>query len=217
MILSRNRSFKRQAPNKEAKLFIIVCEGEKREGDYFNYFSELDSRINVEVVRPRTGDDNSPTGLFRKISFLLEGDADHEPKYILDSKDEVWFVIDTDQWGIKIIELQGKVNSITNFSVAQSNPCFEIWLLYHFTFERPEHKNIETAVSMKQFLNNEFPGGFDSKKHPIFIADAINNSKHNYSIQDNQQPTLGSTQVHFLAENIYKIISKKIDSARNKV
>lgn len=217
MILSRNRSFKREQPNKDAKLFIVVCEGEKRESDYFNYFSELDSRVNVEVVRPVTGDNNSPTGLYEKISVLIDGNDGNEPKYSLDSQDEVWFVIDTDEWGNKINELQNLVTPRANFYIAQSNPCFELWLLYHFTHQRPEDKDMVSPTSMKQYLHGKFPGGFDSKKHPIFITDAIKNSKHNYSTDGNGQPQLGATRVFLLAENIYKIIDSKLDSARNKV
>ena len=66
----------------------------------------------------------------------FEGSDDIAPKYELDLKqnDEVWFVIDTDEWGNKIISLKDDCNTKQSWNVAQSNPCFEIWLYYHFYY-----------------------------------------------------------------------------------
>ncbi|PHI17988.1 hypothetical protein CEQ90_20285 [Lewinellaceae bacterium SD302] len=217
MILSRNRSFGREEPSRDAKLFLIACEGEKREYDYFNYFSELDSRINVEIVKPEVGDDNSPVGLFKKILLLIEGSDDIEPVYELSEDDEVWFVIDTDDWGEKIIELTALVKEYPNFYIAQSNPCFEVWLYYHFTFNEINYDHLRDSRKMKQYLNDVFKGGFDSKKHPILISDAIKNTKFNYREGEDNMPEKGSSQVYLLAERICNLISNKIDSARNKI
>jgi hypothetical protein len=49
MIL-KNRRYEKQAPSKEAKLFIILCEGKKREPDYFKYFQEISSSIKLEII-----------------------------------------------------------------------------------------------------------------------------------------------------------------------
>ena len=48
-MLLTNRLFERQAPSRTAKSIYIFCEGAKREYQYFKYFKEMDSRINVEV------------------------------------------------------------------------------------------------------------------------------------------------------------------------
>jgi hypothetical protein len=50
MILT-NRLFERVPPSREAKSIYIFCEGAKREYDYFEYFKQLDSRINIEVYK----------------------------------------------------------------------------------------------------------------------------------------------------------------------
>lgn len=216
MIMPRNRTFRREEPDVTSKLFIVICEGKRREGDYFNYFSELDSRVAVEVVRPGNGDDNSPTGLFHKAILLLEGNEEIESKYDIKEEDEVWFIIDTDQWGVKIDELRGMAEDRLQMYVAQSNPCFEVWLYYHFSATKPEFKDKHVPASWKRYLNEIIPGGFDSTKHPILISDAISNAELNFSVFDeNIEPC--TTEVYLLAKKIYEIIEAKIDSARNKM
>ena len=66
---------------------------------------------------------------------------------------------------------------------------------------------------MKKFLNQKIPGGFDSRKHPIFIKTAIENSKKVFDENIN----IGSTEVYKLAESFYPYISDKIDEAFNSV
>ena len=41
------REYKKKAPFRDATLFVIVCEGQKRESDYFDFFDRLSSRIKV--------------------------------------------------------------------------------------------------------------------------------------------------------------------------
>jgi len=214
MILSRNRSFKREAPSKEAKLFLIACEGERREGDYFEYFEELDSRVKVKVIRPEDGENNSPIGLVDKMEILLNLE---NSEYEINKDDQIWFVFDTDDWKEKITEARTKIAKVSNYYIAQSNPCFEVWLYFHFTLDKPDFNGIESSKEWKIYVNKRFPGGFDSTKHPILIKDAIRNSEHNFLRDDKNWPAIGSTEVHFLAIEIYKLLSKKLDSARNKL
>ncbi len=61
MILT-NRCFEREPPTREAKSIYIFCEGVKREYEYFKYFREMDSRINVEIYKLNPKEDNSPLG-----------------------------------------------------------------------------------------------------------------------------------------------------------
>lgn len=215
MILGKNRIFRVEAPSETAKLFIVFCEGAKREYDYFNYFAELDSRLNIEVIGPEDGDDNSPRGLINSARSILFPEVG-EPKYQISNTDEVWFVIDTDKWGEKIDIIYSESDKYPNWKVAQSNPCFELWLLYHFIEKIPEFEGMSKSSSWKSFLNRYVPGGFDSKKHPILIRTAIDNSKLTYSEDKRGQPTFLATSVFNLAENIYSIIGKKIESARWK-
>ena len=76
MILT-NRLFKRKLPDREAKSIYIFCEGAKREYQYFDYFKELDSRINVEIYKLHPEEDNSPLGLLKIAQKCIDANNLH--------------------------------------------------------------------------------------------------------------------------------------------
>ncbi len=97
MILT-NRLFDREPPTKEAKSIYIFCEGLKREFGYFEYFREMDSRINIEVYKLHPHENNSPKGLFGIAKkCVLQSKENPNPKYKFQKNDEVWIVLDVDK------------------------------------------------------------------------------------------------------------------------
>lgn len=211
MIL-KSRSFERVEPSRDAKLIIIYCEGKKREDHYFNFFSEISSQIRLEVESPEHHGNTSPTGLLEKaINQLISSEDDTAPKYEILDDDEVWFVIDTDSWGEKIDELRAACDDHINWNVAQSNPCFEVWLYYHF-HEFEEFSDMEVSKKWKTFLNAKVSGGFDSRKHPVLIATAIDNAKNKY-ISERERMNVGCTEVFKLSDSFYPLVRKKIEEA----
>lgn len=215
--MSKERTFKKEPPSDDAKKFFIVCEGAQAEADYFRYFRELDTRIELEVIPPEDGDNNSPTGLHEKwISITSIGPDGEPPKYDVEENDDIWFVIDTDKWGDKIDELRALTAGEEHTFVAQSNPCFEVWLCYHFSPDRQEFAGDDIARQWKKHLPKLTERNFDFKKHPILIRDAMLAARNNYT-EINNQPGKGSTQVYQLAERIYALIYAKIDSAYHKM
>jgi len=216
MIL-KNRLFERKAPDRSAKIFLIFCEGKKREPQYFKYFNEISSQIRLEVVHAEPHDNNSPTGLYNKASdYIVKTTLNPNPKYDLNDTDEVWFIIDTDEWGIKINELRKLCLNFSNWLIAQSNPCFEVWLYYHFFHELPDFKNMEISENWKFKLDQTVKGGFDSRKHPIFVKNAIENSKRIFK-ETNEIVEVGCTEVFKLAEKFYPLVSKEIEKGLNKI
>ena len=121
--------------------------------------------------------------------------------------DEIWFIIDTDQWGKEVDELRENVTKHNNWFVAQSNPCFEVWLYFHFKNEKPK----EIVRNWKEFLNETVKGGFNNNKHPVYIQTAIINSETNFSTYK-KQPDKIATEVFILAKNILPIVKSDIDA-----
>ena len=70
---------------------------------------------------------------------------------------------------------------------------------------RQKFQGDDFCSNWKKFVNDSFIGGFDSRKHPFFIGDAIKN----FNFLD-EKIAIGSTEVYKLAESIYSILSKKI-------
>ena len=126
--------------------------------------------------------------------------------YQLNEEDEIWFIIHTDKWGKEVENLRASTANHKNWFVAQSNPCFEVWLYYHFEKEKPK----KTVANWKEFLNDVVKGGFNTTKHPIFIQTAIVNSEANFSCSNNQ-PDPVSTELFILSKKILPLIKSDID------
>ena len=218
MILT-NRLFERQAPSREAKSLYIFCEGAKREYQYFEYFREIDSRIKVEVNKLNPEDNNSPKGLYDLAINSFRGD---NPKFAFQQNDEVWIVLDTDpdksnSREEQISQIKADCQKKENWFVVESNPCFEVWLFFHQNEKFEEFQSDDICKSWKQKVNESFNGGFDSRRHPIFIEEAINNVERNYKSDENGRPSKGSTEVYKLAKSMFSVLKNKIRGVKNKL
>ncbi len=183
MLLSRNRAFTRE-PSRigQAKSFYIFCEGVKRE------------------------------------RHCMLGTKKEAPKYEYQKNDEVWLIFDTDP--DKLDSREPQIAAIREFCkkvkgqqwfAAESNPCFEVWLYYHKQAQLIDFENQDQCKAWKAQLA-QLMGGFDSKKHPIFIKTAAQNAAANFQKKENQI-TIGSTEVYELANRLLFILKSKIDLA----
>lgn len=213
MIL-KNRLYTRREPDRDATLCIIYCEGSKREPHYFRYFKGISSRIQLEVMKADSQGDNSPTGLYEQACRDVEGSgATSAAKYEMGEGDQLWFVIDTDQWGSHISQLRRNCEGRVDWHIAQSNPCFEVWLYYHLFSEDGASLGLPDCSAWKNHVNKKIVGGFDSRKHPIYIADAIANAKVFFSAPEGNI-AYGSTEMFELGEIIYAMVGPDVMKAR---
>ncbi|MHC0068724.1 RloB domain-containing protein, partial [Nostoc sp. UIC 10890] len=91
--------------------------------------------------------------------------------------------------------------------VGQSNPSFEVWLYYHFRNQKPEN----SIENWKDYLNTIVNGGFDNRKHPVYIEAAITNSSNNYSATDNIPDNI-TTELFLLGQKILPLVKPDIDT-----
>lgn len=215
MLLS-NRSFERQPPSRDAKSLFIFCEGAKTEYLYFTFFKEMDSRINIEVYKLSPVEDNSPSGLLEIARRCTEKTAANpNPKYEVIDGDEVWLIMDTDP--DKLMSRKDQIQNVRSFctkqagwQVAESNPCFEVWLHCHFDAELPDVSNLQTCKTWKGYLSEHPKGGFDPRKHPILLQTASSNAKRMYR-EEAGSPCPGSTLVYTVADSIVALAKEKIE------
>ena len=158
--------------------------------------------------------DNSPSGLYEQACSDIEGSGpDSLVKYEVGEGDQVWFVIDTDTWGSHIPLLRLGCAGKANWHVAQSNPCFEVWLYYHLFVDDAASVVLADCTAWKNHVNALIPGGFDSRKHPIYIADAIANAQR-YFRTAGEEVLYGSTEMFKLGKTIYPMIASAVERAR---
>lgn len=195
-------TYEKQAPYRDAFLFIIVCEGQNREPAYFEFFNGISSRVKVIPVASVGG--SNPT---RLIDVAIEKEKELE---VNQDEDRLWFVIDTDRWREQLHEIRTECEHHTNWRVAQSNPCFEVWLYYHARSVIPEIDEISVCGTWKPYLPTVIPGGFNTDFHPIAIETAIENARQCYKASG-YLPEPGSTQVFQLGEELIPLIKKDLD------
>jgi len=155
--------------------------------------------------------------------------------YALDYKhgDTVWFVIDTDSWEKEgkitplrvfcsqqneaIPQILDEVKSYSAWNVAQSNPCFEIWLYYHFYNTKPQEEDVSKYASFKEYVNSVISGGFNFEKDPARLEDAIANTNKNFHITQTGTLLLYSSEVYRLGIEIDGFVKKDVSKLRNKI
>jgi len=125
----RGYSPRKSNTRKPKQRFLIVCEGEKTEPNYFRYF-----RVPKEVIDVK-GVGENPSKLVNSAKEYAESE----------DYDQVWCVFDRDDW-----PKQDFNNAIRNaqdqgFKVAYSNEAFELWYVLHFEF-------LNTGIPRKDYM-----------------------------------------------------------------
>lgn len=144
----QKRFAKQTKKNKTRELityFLIVCEGEKTEPNYFKSFPKQVGKIVYDIEF-----DGGGISTLKVVEKAIEIRDKSKQKY-----DRVWAVFDRDSFksnSFNSAVLKAKANDI---KCAWSNEAFELWYLLHFhdritAMTRDEYKkSLEDAVNKK--------------------------------------------------------------------
>lgn len=179
-------------------LFAIACEGSVREPEYFKVFEYLSTKIKVDVIESYTTDGTKSTK--SSPTWLLDKAMEYIEKNGLLQEDQLWFVLDVDRWKrTQIEELASYCNQYENWNIAISNPCFEIWLLFHkkVTLDFP---TTITPKEIKRELAEVELGGYHKLHYIKLIEEAIKNAKEADIDSNHFFPAINTTKVYELAE-----------------
>lgn len=108
--------------------FLIVCQGEATETNYFKSFRVPKKLVKVEGVPKH------PSKLVEKAKELSAREE----------YDQVWCVFDRDEWTPEDFNTACKKAKEQGFEVAYSNEAFELWYVLHFVF-------LNTGISRKDY------------------------------------------------------------------
>ena len=200
-------TYEKREAFRDAFYFIIICEGQNREPDYFRFFDGISSRVKIVPVESTGG--SAPLKL---IGYAVAKEEELDARA---ERDRVWFVIDTDRWKKQLHEIRKECAAHPHWRVAQSNPCFEVWLYFHAKAQLPVLQDMSQCNNWKPHLPRVIQGGFNPDFHPIAIETAIINSKALY-IQNGYLPEPGSTQLWELGEELLPLIKKNLDALRDR-
>lgn len=208
------RGYTREVPQEKVRdysLFAIATEGTEREPDYFKLFDKID-RIKVDIIEPETSDDqeasekrnaSSPSKVLEKVKAYI-----NKNQLSAEDGDSLWCVIDLDRWPQEQIEdLYAFCAQKDNWHLVISNPCIEIWLLYHKK-EDLTNLGILTAKDAKQALDKIEKGGYYYIKYLPLMPHAIKNAQQTDSSPDSYMPKLLETKVYQLGHALYERMGK---------
>lgn len=176
------------------KTFLIVCEGERTEPNYFEAF-----RVPKEVIDVIGAGDNTINLVRKAISRREEGNYD-----------QVWVVMDKDNFPVENFNNALSLAREQGIRVAYSNEAFELWYLLHFDF----HNAALSRSTYKERLSARL--GFEYKKNNPYIFEALED-KQLIAIQyaaklleeygDSHRPAYDnpSTTVHHLVDALREV------------
>lgn len=191
----RKSNLKRQINQRPLRQrFLIVCEGEKTEPNYFHGF-----RVPKDVIDVIGIGDNT-IGIVREALNRRQY-ADY---------DQVWCVFDRDYFPVENFNNALSLARAHNIKVAYSNEAFELWYLLHFDFH-------DTAISRQTYstrLSERF--GFEYTKNSLDMYELLEDKQQTairnatrlldgYGEQHRPSFDNPCTTVHLLVQELNKV------------
>jgi len=201
--LRKSVSFSRRRPTRiEKESFLIICEGENTEPEYFKSFRLSSARV-------------------KTIAYTNKGNAFNFVNAAIAEKnkrgkdfDNYWVVFDMDANSKQDFNSAIQLAKANKLKVAYSNQAFELWYLLHFSYIQNEmHRRL-----YKRKLDELLPFPYDKDKNTaknMYAAllnkqsDAIANARKAYEeIGNHQSPAdeESSTTVYKLVEALNKFL-----------
>ena len=199
--MAKKQSYKRQ----RRPILLLVCEGKnKTERKYFSHYKVRECLYRLEIKDSEATD---VMGMAKRASNLYK-------EYQMDIAlgDQAFCLIDMDLREDKYNAYLKARQKYPNITFIVSNPCFEIWLLYHFT-ENPKAESSSQAVKekMKKYVP-DYNEAMDVYAHCDLeekYAVAINRSEKKNSLYDGGRTLVERNPYTEVQDLIY--ILKKLD------
>lgn len=137
---------------RDTQLVIIAAEGRQTEHDYFAMFRS--TRIQVKVLSADDQNRSAPEYVLERLRAFRE-------RYQLGAGDSLWLMLDVDRWGSGKLAAVAREAKSVGFGLAISNPCFEVWLLYHLT---ADIRDTNRCRDIEQELRRATGHGYNKSK-----------------------------------------------------
>lgn len=205
----------------DVRILFILSGGEDRERNYFKMLKDDQHLKRIKVAfESKKGQGLNPTQLLEKAKNCVDSKSfttkEATYRFEMDNGDIIYLLQDIDQFEMEIRGLASEKQPDCMRWI-YSNPAFEIWLYYHyFNSPIPNLKDAigKTTAERSKWLKKHLPiiieGGVKPTKDINQMRTAIGNSKANYQ-EKRGLPTLFSTQMHVLAEDLLDIMGDEFD------
>lgn len=194
--MRRNRPYKKGTPFRDARLFIVACEGEKREKEYFEHLGQGSQRIKIKILAAQAGDSlSAPKWVVDRLVHFIE-----KERISINTGDQIWLIMDVDRWQEEQLFKIAAICRDHKWGFALSNPCFEAWLLFHVQNEPSPTSS--TCQEYKRELDRTVRGGYRPDNFIPLAANAISTCKQLDSHPDSPIPPHKLSRVYLAVEEI---------------
>jgi len=195
----KGRGYQIRSVNKRKvkETFLIVCEGEKTEPNYFKSF-----RLPTTTVKQILAEGKG----YNTIS-LVQAVVEMKKK---NHYDHVWCVFDKDDFSVCDFNAALELAARNRIDVAYSNEAFELWYLLHYSYFNTGISRSDYIQKLDKFLE------FKYEKNANYMYDVLKDKQ--YQAIQNAERLLGaypikdpavnnpSTTVHRLVEALNEFI-----------
>ena len=222
-ITSVAANYQKGVPFESPKSFIVIFSGGlKTELEYFKPIrnNKCFQNIRIEIFVEDTFKKKTDTLLYnpRIFDYAYDKVEEYREGMSPDSPDAYFIITDVDHFGESIQANQSKCEQKA-INLVISNPCFEVWLYYSAHSDRFENFVIpqkQLSETLKKFVHKSVDGGLDTRKAIFNIEQNITNAKNNY-VEENGFPTLFSTQMFWLAEQMLPFVKDGLEQLRREI
>ena len=190
---------------KTRRWFLIVCEGEKTEPNYFRSFPVDPTVIKLDIK----GEGKNTKSLVEKaIEFKNDSESDETDRF--------WCVFDRDKNPKNPNDAQNfnaalNIANNNGIKVAYSNDAFELWYLLHFHYYNTQISRKDYPDMLTELLGHKYQKNSETiyEKLKDKQENAIKNAKRLLQEYDRPNPETDnpSTTVHLLVEELNSFIS----------
>ncbi|MBI5651282.1 MAG: RloB domain-containing protein [Chloroflexi bacterium] len=174
--------------------FLIVCEGEKTEPNYFKSF-----RVPKQVVDVKGYGFNTVALVEKALELKNQGNYD-----------QIWCVFDKDSFPVEHFNRAITLAKQNGIAVAYSNEAFELWYLLHFNYYDTAIGRDDYIQKLSELLGYKYKKNSDLIYEEIqrYQITAIRNARKllEQYIPPNPAYDKPSTTVHLLVEQLNRFI-----------
>lgn len=162
---------KRKEKTKELRVyFLIVCEGEKTEPNYFKSF-KTNVKSFVCTIDAFGEASNTKDLVNRTIKYRSKSSQEY---------DSVWVVFDRDSFSPNNFNGAIQLAENNDIKVGWSNEAFELWYLLHFQYRNTYMSREDYKTAIEKEINDKIAAQSKSKKPAKFKYQK--NSKEMYAV-----------------------------------
>jgi hypothetical protein len=133
----------------ERQRFLVVCEGEKTEPNYFQMFGQELPRHVVQL--DIYGEGANTLSLVSRAKELRDSQASGDYPF-----DQVWIVFDRDSFEADNFDNAIHMAEADGMQCAWSNEAFELWYILHFEYRNTETNRTEYQGKLSQLLGETY-------------------------------------------------------------